>query len=1124
MRIESHIGKNKIRIATFLLLFLVIILIYIFHFLFLNNGDSLNIEENIYPIKKTNQLIKTEDNNINVSIQRYYSSLTLLDSTEHKDTYVVKEINKNYDIESKYHVKKTEENISLAKNDNNMSDVSKTGSTNVIEKTSEPVISNESISNESSIEIEKPKQLEDFSTSELLPPTLFDPLIQTQEEYDMFNPDTSNNTGVEDASFFDDFYIAGTTSDAETLYPDGSYYLTLYIGDNQVGEIKVEFAGGKYSLNVEELKQFLFPRLSSKSFDRIFTDAANQISIDELIARGVDASIDITQFAIFLKFSLNDIPVIIIPISKKGNATSALKNNQYGINNAELIKPEFISLVSAINLYSSYSYGPIYSSLNPLTTNLYMSNSLQVGKIEFNFSNSLSYTFGALNDPFNFSFGSWKGSYIFYDKNISLTFGQVGGNLLSSGTPIGFELEKFYGNGLLTALPNQFSKSYKITDDALITIVLNGEVIFSKKAKAGEYKFIDFNFKDGGNKIIFEINYDDDKLEDINDEFNVAYDSKLLAKGDYLWGLSGSTYKTKVVNSSNSLFALPYFDGSWYEYNFDEFEMMYWVNMGVTDDFTLKTSLAMAPEIMKLSFDGILATMNGTYYGTLLTYASAGSTPSLKASVSHSFNTQIGSISSSLSFTAPIYNIPDYSMSSPLSIGLGLGYTFYIFDLPPINSSLSVTGSQYGLDASSSFGMTYSPVEGLSFVTSFSASKEYDSDPIFSLQLSLNYTLRNNLSSSTSFSNSGNSSVGVSLKASERDSVQLSIANIQYLADDLPSYNGSWSHTGDLSNFSITQAVNGDFQRYTTSFGLTSNLYFANGLFGINAKTANNFLLLKPTGDLTSNDVSISKTNDSTPNILNSLFGVSVYTDLVANTKNNLIVYGKVDSIYSSGGTFSYELNTSARSAFTKIMNIPISYTVSGLLKNAEGNALSQYSAPVYSREVDASGKYYLQIRDDLYLFTDSNGRWVLNDVKPGYYVFDLQVGKKWYGLGFEVPKNKEYKGKVIEIEDYQIENIDNTVLSFDNELFGDNSDSINNKIYDVFGTEIAQEYTKMIFLEIKDVIDEKTFFENSQQIFDKTGFEESISQNDNSKNGETSVDPFADTASEWVDDTDYSF
>lgn len=1132
---KNCFGKKTIKKSIFLFLILIVVLIYIFYFMFSQNKINSSVRKEKSPVKISTKLTKDENNNINVDIQRYYSSLELLDTQKTEYTYVLNEINKEYkDLNSKYLLDSTiikpQVSLDLIVKEDSIDEMPSVESQLNID---EPIIINDDAlltPNETTENLDEFNDTpivedlweDDWESSELLPPILFDPIIQTQEEYDMFNPDISYNSTYENDSFFDDFYVSGGQVDVESLYPDGAYYLLLYIGDNQVGEIKVTFNKGVYSLDVDELKQFLSPRLGDKSFNRIFNQIENSISVEELNNRGVDTSIDINQFAVYLKFSLSDIPLVIVPVSRVENSTSALKNNQYGINAAELIKPEFISLVSTNNLYLSYSYGPRITSSNPLNANLFMNNSLQVGKIEFNITDSLSYNRGALDNPFKFNIGSWVGNYQLYDKNIVLKFGQVGGNLLSSGTPIGFSIEKSYSNGLQKALPNQFSKIYKIVDKAKIEIVLNGEIILAKKVNEGEYKFVDFTFKDGGNKLIFKIDYIDESIEDIYQEFEIAYASELFAEGDYLWGLSASINKNEIANSSKTLFALPYFDGKWYQYNFNNLEMKYWFDMGITESFTLKTSLSLASEIMQLSFNGILATMNGTYYGTLSTYVSDGVTPSLKGTLSHAFSTKIGVISANLTFNAPVYKTTDFKLNTPFLLGLSVGYTFKFANIPPISTSINISSSQYGLSGSSSVATSYSPGDGISFASSLSASKSYNTDLTFSLQLSLNYSLKNNLSASTSFNNNGNSNIGISLKPSNRDSLQFSISNIQYINKDEPSYNGSWTHNGDLSDISMNQFIAGDLQEYTTSLGLSTNLYFANGLFALSSKAANNFFLVKPTGKLAQSDLSISQTNDSSPNILKNLFGVSVYTDLVSNTKNNLIIYGKTDSIFSSGGTFSYQLNTYGRSGFTKIVTIPTSYTVTGVLRDSENKALSQYSSPIYSREIDDNGKYYLQIRNDLYLFTDSSGRWILNDVKPGYYVFDLQVDSDWYGISFQITDDSKNEGKVIEIEDYKIEKTEELEFSFNDDLFENPDTLIDKRIYDLFGTEIAQEYAKMVFLDIYDIIDEAAFYEKTLEVFNQSMYDETIGLGDNS--GEAFVDPFADTASDWVDDDSYSF
>jgi outer membrane usher protein len=319
---------------------------------------------------------------------------------------------------------------------------------------------------------------------------------------------------------------------------------------------------------------------------------------------------------------------------------------------------------------------------------------------------------------------------------------------------------------------------------------------------------------------------------------------------------------------------------------------------------------------------------------------------------------------------------------------------------------------------------------------------------------------------------------------------------------------------------SVKQTASDDFTDFNTNASLSTNLYYAGGLFGISASSSSNFLLLKTTGKLSGSPISVSKTNDSSPKQLNSLFGTSVYTDLTANSKNNLIIYSESDSVYSSGGTFSYELNTSSRTGFTKVLSIPTSYTVSGVLYNTDGLPYAQYSSPVYTREIDENGNYYLQISESQYLFTDANGRWILNDVSPGIYVFDLQVGNDWFALSFDIPDDEENDGKVIEIEDYQAEEKQPELISWDVDLETEQASTEEDDIsVDTFGNEIVAEYAKVVLLNIARVTDEQTFAQTSSQEFAPTGFEQTIGTDDDST--EVEFDPFADTASSW-DDSEY--
>lgn len=1095
---KSHLGKNKVRFVTFLFMLIVAILIFLLQHAFFNQKD-VNSEE-IVPIQNLQSL--TEYDNINVAVQRYYSDLPLLSDDDKNGEYVYK-----FNELNKY-----SENLVAEKS---VID-------EVVEK-EKPVIetniSDSEFNDNNSVE-EIPSLFDDSGWddySELLPPTLFDPIIQTQEEYEMFNSSENVSTNYDD-DFFADFYVAG--EDNSTLFPDGYYYLQLIVNEDLLGEVEVEFKKESYLLNSQELYNLVYKRLSDVAIDRIFGDVDELISINELIEKGVDASIDLDEFKVYLSFSLEDMPLIIIPVAEIDKKSKILKNNQYGINDAEIIEPEFISAVSSLNLYGNYSYGPAYSKLNLFTLNLYMNNSVSVGDIEFNFANSFAYTFGNIVNPLSFDFGSWSGTYSYFDSNLKLTFGQVGGSLISNGTPIGFNLEKTYSYGKEKSLPHQFSRYFVIDDVATINIYLNGENILTKRVKQGEYKFVDFAFKDGANLLIFDINYDDEKYDDLVEQYNIAYDASLLARGDYLYGLSGAIHKTVIDNTSKSLFVLPYLDGNWYEYNLSDLEMKYWISMGLTDEFTLKTSLSMAPNIMALSFEGLLATLHGSYNGTFDISVQDNVTPSMNLSLSHTFGTPIGGISTSLALTAPEYTLPSYKISSDGLIGLSLGYTFNIWELPPISTSLNMIVSNSGFTTSSSLGMSYTPAPGLSISSSLAASTSTNNNTAISFSVALSYALLSNLTASTSFSSDGGSSVNASYKPSANDSLQFSVSNIQYTVDNNPSFSSTWSHIGDVSTLSLRQSISDDFTDYNTNASLSTTLYYAGGLFGIDGKTSSNFLLLRPSGKLAGSPISISKTNNSSPTLLDSFFGTSVYTDLTSNTKNNILIYGETDSIFSSGGTFSYEMNTGSRSGFTKRMSIPTSYTLSGLLFNSDGQPYSQYSSPIYTREVDDDGNYYLQISENQYLFTDANGRYILNDVLPGFYIFDLQVGKKWYAISFQIPLVKEYEGMVLELEDYRVEDIDEDLIDWNLSIDTEKTDQeAEDFVLDTFGNKIVSEYTKFEFIDIIDVVDEATFAENTQQEFAPTGFDEAM--NNEGETIETTVDPFADTASSWVDEGD---
>ncbi len=100
-------------------------------------------------------------------------------------------------------------------------------------------------------------------------PILFPPFIQTQEEYDLFNPSETEENQTDD-DFFSDFYIAGESDQA--LFDDGIYYLTLFVNGDRVGDVETKFEGSTYSIGSNSLYENVSGLLSDYCIQRLFNN------------------------------------------------------------------------------------------------------------------------------------------------------------------------------------------------------------------------------------------------------------------------------------------------------------------------------------------------------------------------------------------------------------------------------------------------------------------------------------------------------------------------------------------------------------------------------------------------------------------------------------------------------------------------------------------------------------------------------------------------------------------------------------------------------------------------------------------------------------------------------------
>lgn len=938
-------------------------------------------------------------------------------------------------------------------------------------------------------------------------PMLFEPNVQTTEEYILYHPNIVINEEPS-ADFFDDFYVAG--EDASSLYVDGLYYLTLYINGEQYGDIEVKIQDSKYLINSQQLMDYVYTKISPDAQKRLFEDYPEYYPVETLNDLGVESNVDVEKFEVHLEFSLDDMPLIVVSLNSFQKSFSVRRNSQYAMSNSEVLEPSFFSLATQYSL-SLYNSSHIVNKVYNNTISLNMSHLISIGAVAINISNQLTYYINNnTGNTFDFTVNQWYGFYDFFDKSLRLSFGNVGNYLGTGGIPVGFVLEKSYAYGDSTPLPHRFSKSYLIERESTVEISLNGEVILTRRVSKGEYKFKDFAFKQGINHLVFKITPDDSSYDVVVDEFDIPYDTRLLAKSDYLWGVSGSFNKTvSTANSAAKVFSLPYFDGTWYDYNLSQVEFRYWFTMGLTDTFTLNSSFAIKENNFQSNFNGILATMIGSFDGSLTLGFENNFSPNASLSLSHTFDLPIGPINFSALANAPVWNLATNTLARYSSLSLISSYSLPFDNILPVNAALSVNFSQLGIAWSTSLSSSYSPASGISMNASVAVdSQSLATAPRFSLQMGLSFALDEKVSASTSFSSAGSSSVSMRYTPNDSNSIQFGINGINYTKSNSPSISASWLYSGTLGSVSLRENISDDFALYSTNLNLSMAMYYASGLFAFSNSVSNNFLILKASGSLKGNDISIGRTNNSNPDVLPSVFGNVVYTGLSANIKNNIIVYGSSGSLYGSGGTFSFELNPTTRQGYGKILVAPQSYTVSGLLYNNDGTPYVQYSSPVYRKEIDENGKEYLQIDDKLYLFTDLNGRFILSDVLPGEYVFDLSVGDKWYAMKFIVPDEESYQSKVIILEDYyadpvESENVDDLLALVDL-----NDNQVESNQTDVFGTDITTGYDKVVSLNIDMLQDETQFWQTIFPTYD-----------DSSES--TVTDPFSDTSDQWEDTSD---
>lgn len=927
-------------------------------------------------------------------------------------------------------------------------------------------------------------------------PYVFEPLVLTEEEYDMFYPQTTAFTGPTDDDFWADFFVVG--ADTAIAFEDGFYFLSLFINDERVGDIEVEFSQENRFINTEELAFYIGRFITNEAYTRIFGDNKEYLSLDDLIERGVQASYDPIQFAVFLTFSLQDMPERTISIT----ASAINRREQFGLSGAIVLKPAKFALATSLSLYAMLDYPSDFSQLDQRIISLAVSNRASLFGIGLNFFFSLS-----SRTPY-FNPGSWSGFYDFVESSHRLSFGNIGSSLsnknIGSSTNFAINFEKNYAYGTDRAKGNQFEYRIVLVEPSEVIISINDDDVFKRKFQAGTYRLRDFVFTQGANKIKITI-IPDAHPDDVRVEYvDMGYDYRLLGRGDSLYGFGISVPQVKSA-STEGTFSLPWVNNQYLSYHLDAFTASFYQQTGITDTFTMTTELAVSPGVFSGTLNSVLATMIGTSQLQLtLGLNEEKRTPSFSSSLSHRYSGPRDGNFGTLSTTIN-HSIPALSVNEPYKSNTTLSLSYAGKLTETIRYTLSGNVGYNSIDAYPTWGVSFSsgfsPFRGFSISGSVSLADQDTTktfSPRLTAQLGGSYSFSPRLSASTStslisgaslLSGTATSSLGMSYRPTSNDSLSLSLSSFKY-SDPLDhSLVAAWSRSGVYSSFSLRQQITRSYQKMATTFTANTSLAYADGAFGIGRSVNESFLLVKPVGELKRSQITVARSLDSAPTFLPRPLGSALYNNITTNTKNSVVVFSSGATDFSLGASFVYEITPRSRQSFVARIDVEPSFTVSGLLYMSDGSPYVQYSSPVYRVLVDENGEEELVRDDSLYLFTDQEGRYILSEVGYGTYLFDLQVEDLWYAVRFEVPNlSSEELGldRVLLLEDFWVADpaFEQRIIILDAFTGFQVEEDI-----DVFGTELTIGYDAEVQLESTGRTDEESFWTLIFPPFDLSDF-----------------------------------
>ena len=838
-------------------------------------------------------------------------------------------------------------------------------------------------------------------------------------------------------------------SDDELTLPDGVYYTSVYVNDIYEGSIETVLSSGTAVFDRLGLVGILEPLLSSSSFDVFFGLEADYYAMDDMTPYVEAVRFDSNALELYLDFAASQIPVRIISIR---GSSSRSKGSSYDVMGTVELKPASFSFISNVNFTAnaqhdkSFEFGSYGFSLN-------LSNSFSFLGVTFNLPISVMYDVGF---GLRTTVGNLYGYMDFPDRSLRLMFGGVGATSFNKGRPFGITLEKNYAFGTETAMLHQYSQRIELDEDSLVEILINDRTVYRKALSLGIYLLRDFVFSQGTNDIVVKIHpisMGDDESLDRTLVFSQDYDTALLAKGDDVWRLG---------------FGVPFGSGV------SGIGMFWEQTIGFSHVYTQSHALSVTSQSidgvssvsLKASFSSILATGIGTTRFNFV--ASMASVDEAAGKMVQ--DTRIsGSVSQSFSSAA----LKPLSLSFAFSIGrnvssfaINAGYSFKLGSLAVgTGLSLSSSSSLPSFAARGSLSMSMPLGNGFNVSLSSSMDTSFAVNATIGVSKSIGRKTSVNASASMGTGRTASSNVGLTHSAG-RSSFGLSLAGIN-VSDPLNhSLGASWTYRGDLAALSLREQARSRYSLFNTSLSISTAFAFADGHLAMASSIGGPFLIVSPQSKARNIGVAASQALNSNSRALSNTFGNFLYAGLSLYVPNNVFVSITQGDLLASSASL-YRMTPYAVQGFVASISYEALTTATGVLV-VDGKPYSSYSSPVYELSLVESSnsddaEAIMTTMDIAYVFTDDTGRFVMSELAPGRYIFDLNVYGGRYAVVFDVPEVEDCAMVVL----YRNLEVDPSSLALSLEA-----------PTDYLPSSVAGEYDGVLFMELDEFVTEDQFWD----------------------------------------------